>query len=95
MGALGDTENAVDCLMSAAELARNEVRPRAQPGCSLQLMPFARRRGYSLHPVEEELRARIMAAVGEDAAPAAAQSEGRAMSLDDAPHIRARKHEPI
>ena len=94
VGALGDMEVGVACLMSAAELAAQ----RGETARATRLLAAAdalrEEVGHSLDPVEEELRARIVAAVG-DAALAAAQSEGRAMSLDDALAYALEEHDPV
>ena len=84
VGALGDKEGVVACLMSAAEL----VAQRGETACATRLLASAdalrEEAGYSLAPAEEDLRARIAAAVEEDAALVAAQSKGDAMTLDEA-----------
>ena len=94
VGALGDKEVAVECLMSAAELGaqRGEIARATRLLASADAL--REEVGYSLDPILEELRARIVAAVGEDTAPAAAQSEGRAMSLDDALAYALEEYDP-
>ena len=82
--ALGDKGAALDCLMASAEL----VAQRGETARAIRLLASAdalfEEVGDLLDPADEEMRARIVAAIGEDAAVVAAQSEGGAMTIDEA-----------
>jgi predicted ATPase len=82
--ALGEKRVIFECLLGSAEVAA-ELGEMARAARLLASADALREKiGYSPEPVEHEQRARIAAALGDDAELVTARSEGRAMSLDEA-----------
>ena len=83
-GSLGDQELIFGCLMGSAEVAarRGEtVRAARLLGAADALREEI---GYASDPLDREQRARIAAVLGDDATLVSAQSQGRALTIDDA-----------